>query len=394
MTALAATPLFFLIAGEASGDVLGARLMAALRRKMGGAVRFAGIGGPRMCTEGLQPLFSYDELAHVGLVEIVRHVPHLLRRIRQTIDAVRDEPPAALITIDAPEFSFRVARAVKKFAPAVPLIHYVAPSVWAWRPGRAKKVARFLDHLLALLPFEPPYFTKEGLGCTFVGHPLIESGAADGEGARFRAKVGLADNAPLLAVLPGSRVSEVTRLLPVFRATVEKMRAAHPQLAVVMPLAQGVAARVRRAVADWPVPVFFTDSDADKYDALRAARVALACSGTVSIELALAGLPGVIAYKINPLTAALYRRLIRVKYATLVNIMKNAEAMPEFLQENCTPDRLASGLENLWTDTPARARQLEALGSVAAWLGAGQFVPSDRAAEIVLCLAAKGDRPC
>jgi lipid-A-disaccharide synthase len=215
------TPLtFFLIAGEASGDLLGARLMRALRKQLNGQVRFHGVGGPEMQAEGLTLLFPNTELMHFGVIEVLRHIPRLLTRINEAVTEVLRLQPTALITIDSPDFCLRVAKRVRKNAPAgfpIPLIHYVAPTVWAWRPGRAKKIAKFLDHLLAILPFEPPYFLREGLDCTFVGHSIVEGGAANGSGAIFRTVRDIAPGTPLLAVLFGSRSGEINRLMPVYR---------------------------------------------------------------------------------------------------------------------------------------------------------------------------------
>ncbi len=374
-------PLFFLVAGEASGDLLGARLMQALKKKTNRQVRFAGVGGSRMRAEGIDLLFSKSELAHMGLFELLRHLPRLLRRMRQVVEAVKEQQPVALITIDSPDFNFRVAKKLK--GEGIPLIHYVAPTVWAWRPGRAKKIAQFLDHLLALLPFEPPYFAKHGLGCTFVGHPLVESGADKGDAQRFCRQFELSDDVPILAVLPGSRMGEIKRLLPVFKGAVEKILQTHPDLHLVVPTVRGLACVVQDAMKDWPLPIHFTDNDADKYDGFAAARAALACSGTVSIELAMAGLPSVIAYKVSPLTAALYRHFIKTKYVTLVNIMRKRMVMPEFLQENCTPGKLAEAVTLLLDDEIERQEQIAEFKAASDWLGRGQFVPSEKAAETI-----------
>ncbi len=378
-------PVIFLIAGEPSGDLLGARLMTALRRLGPPDLQFAGIGGERMVAEGLQPFFPQQELAHFGLAELLVHVPHLLKRIRQTIAEVKRLHPAALVTIDAPDFSFRVAKALK--GQGVPLIHYVAPTVWAWRPKRAAKVAQFLDHLLTLLPFEPPYFTKEGLASSFVGHSIIESPIAEADGARFRARHGLAAATPLLTVLPGSRRSEVTRLAPIFAETLIRLKARHPDLVCVVPTVPQVEPIVRALVKDWPLPTLVTLGDTDKYDAFKASVAALACSGTVALELALAGLPAVIAYRMSPLTVFLYRRLIKVRYANLVNLMHDRMVVPELLQENCQPDKLAAACEVLLTDQAARAAQIAELRQTAAWLGAGGTPPSEQAARVVLATA-------
>jgi len=377
-------PLFFLIAGEASGDLLGARLMQGLKKATGGEARFAGIGGPRMRAEGLELFFRQEELAHFGLFELLRHVPHLIQRMQETVAEVKRLQPAALITIDAPDFCFRVARRLK--SAGIPLIHYVAPTVWAWRPGRAHKLAGFLDHLLALLPFEPPYFACEGLDCTFVGHSIIESMAGQGDGARFRAKYGIGINSPLLVALPGSRMSEVTRLLPVYGETVARLRFQHPQLHVAIPIPSNLFETAQTLSQDWGVPVTITITDEDKYDAFAAAGAALACSGTVAVELAMARLPSVTAYKMNPVTVLLYRRLIKMKYANLVNIMHDQPVVPEFLQENCKPEKLSSAIHTLLTSDMARQKQITGLQTVAGWLGQGHFVPSERAAQTVLAV--------
>jgi lipid-A-disaccharide synthase len=384
-------PLFFLIVGEASGDLLGARLMAALKKRTDGNVRFAGIGGPRMQAEGIELFFPQAELAHVGLFEVLRHIPNLLRRINETVAEVERQCPVALITIDSPDFCFRVAKQLK--GKGIPLIHYVAPSVWAWRPGRAKKIARFLDHLLALLPFEPPYFTKENLPCTFVGHSIVESDADKGNAARFRAHYNVPDDAMLLAVLPGSRMSEINRLMPIFRATVKQLHVWHPRLRVVIPTVTGMAESVAEFACDWPVPVTIVQSDEDKYDSFAASTAALACSGTISIELAMARLPAIIAYKVSPLTALLARGLLKIKYATLINIMRDRLIMPEYLQGNCTPDKLAGAVHALLNNPDVREKQIEELAAVAIWLGKGQFAPSDRAAQVVLDVVGKEKCP-
>ena len=379
-----AGPLIFLLAGEPSGDVLGARLMAALREETGGRVRFAGVGGERMAAQGLESLFPMEELALFGLAELLPKLPNLIRRLDQTTKAVLALDPAAVVTIDAPDFCFRIARRVRKAGRAIPLVHYVAPTVWAWRPGRAAKVAKFLDHLLALLPFEPPYFERAGLPCTFVGHPIVEGGADRGDGAAFRARHGIPADARLATVLPGSRRSEVTKLLPDFGAALALLAPAHPNLRVVVPTVPQVAALVREAVASWPVPALVVEGDREKYDAFAASEAALAASGTVALELALARLPAVVAYRIHPLTYRLYRRLIKVRYVNLVNLMLDRPLVPELLQEDCTPPKLAAAFGRLLDDAEARHRQVEGVAEVARWLGQGAEPPSRRAARVVL----------
>lgn len=391
MNAPAEAPLVFLVAGEPSGDALGARLMAALKARTGGAVRFAGVGGEAMAAEGLQSLFPMAELSVMGLAEVLPRLPGLARRLGETARAARRLEPAAVVTIDAPDFCFRLARRLK--GAGFPLIHYVAPSVWAWRPGRARAIARFLDGLLALLPFEPPYFEREGLACTFVGHPVVECGADKGDGAAFRARYGLGADTPLLCVLPGSRRSETARLLPIFAATVGRLRRRHPDLAVVVPVIGDIAETVAGAVTAWPVPVLVVRDKSEKYDAFAAATAALAASGTVALELALAGAPTVIAYRLNPLTAWLARRLLRVRYVSLVNLVLDRPVMPELLQEDCRPERLEEALGGLLGDAAARAVQAEAGREALERLGYGGASPGERAAAAVLDIIAAAGMP-
>lgn len=383
-------PLVFLIAGEPSGDVIGGRLMAALKRATQGRVRFAGIGGERMMAEGLDPLFPLDELALFGLAELLPRLPNLLRRLRQTADAIRQEGPDVVVTIDAPDFCLRVAKRLK--GSGIPFVHYVAPTVWAWRPGRARKMAGLVNHLLALLPFEPPYFHREGLDCTFVGHPVVEGGAGNGDAGRFRERHGIAADTPLLCVLPGSRQSEVGRLLPDFEAMLRLLAPGHPGLRAVVPTVPQVRERVEEAVRSWPVPVTVVEGDRDKYDAMAASTAAVAASGTVALELALARLPSVIAYRLHPLTVTLYRRLIRVKYVNLVNIMLDRMLVPELLQEDCTPQKLAEAVGRLLEDPATREEQVAGVSEVARWLGAQGTLPSERAASVVLDVARYASR--
>lgn len=377
-------PTLFLMAGEPSGDALGARLMAAAKRLTDGQVRFIGVGGEKMIAEGLVSLFPMGELTLFGVFELLPHLPNLIRRIDQTAAEILRQRPDAVIGIDSPGFTLRVAKKVRAAAPGIPLIHYVAPTVWAWKPKRAAKYAALYDHLLAILPFEPPYFEREGLPCSFVGHSVVESGAGQGDAARFRARHGLSATDRLVAVLPGSRKGEVSRLLPDFRATLERLLPSHPTLVAVVPTVATVRDRVAAALADWPLRTILVEGDAAKHDAFAAAEAALAASGTVALELALARLPSVIAYRLNPITVALYRRLIRVKYVNLVNLMLDRMLVPELLQEDCRPDHLARELGRLLDDPQARQAQIDGVAEVARWLGQGDVPPSERAARVVL----------
>ncbi len=379
-------PLIFLIAGEPSGDVLGARLMAALKRKSGGKVRFAGVGGARMGEEGLGSLFPIGELSLMGLAEVLPHVPRLLRRIRETAARIRALSPSVLITIDSPDFTFRVAKRKRLGGATMPAIHYVAPQVWAWRPGKAKATANLFDRLMVLLPFEPPYFEAVGLPCTFVGHPVVESGAEKGDGPAFRRRHGIPPVTPLICVLPGSRRSETTPLLPVFGETLGRLMQSWPHLRAVVPTVETVADAVTTAAEGWPVPALVLKGDAEKFDAFAAADAGLAASGTVTLELAMANTPMVVAYKVNPVTGWLARRLIRTRYVNLMNLILDRETVPELLQDDCTPDKLAETLFRLLTDGAAQRAQRAAFAEVMEKLGRDGPPPSERAAEVVLSM--------
>ncbi len=360
--------------------------MAALKYLGGGAVRFCGIGGETMTAQGLHSLFPMEELTLMGVMEVVPHVPGLLRRITQTVSAIRTLQPDVVVTIDAPGFCFRVARRLKRCAETkdIPILHYVAPSVWAWAPGRARKVARFLDHLLTLLPFEPSYFEAEGLAATCVGHPVTESAAERGDGEAFRARHGIAPEAPVLCVLPGSRAAEVSRLLPVFGETLKRLVPHLGGVHVVIPVVPALAGHIESVTKEWPLPVTLLRDEKEKFHAFAAADAALTASGTVSLELALAGVPMAVAYRMNPLTAWLARRMVRVKYASLVNILLDREAIPEFLQKDCRPKSLARTLEMLLTDDAVREEQRAAFTESLAMIGRGGEPPSLKAARLVL----------
>jgi len=379
-----AAPLIYIIAGEPSGDLLGGRLMAGLKERTGGEVRFAGIGGEAMREEGLSSLFPMAELSVMGLVEVLPRIPNILRRVGQTVADIERLGPDAVVTIDSWGFTGRVQKALKARVPDIPRIHYVAPMVWAWKPNRTRKLAAVLDLLMTLLPFEPDWFIKDGLPSLHVGHPVLESGADKGDGIGFRSRHSIAADAPVLVVLPGSRHSEISRLLPVFAATVARLASRQPKLTVVVPTVETVAAEVRAAVATWRLPVVVVEGRQQRIDAFAAGTVALAASGTVALELALARLPTVIGYIVSPLTGFLARRLLKVKFVTLLNVVMGRSVMPEYLQENCRPDLLAKAVAGLLDDPALREAQLDGCGE--ALLRLGRFGPSPglRAADAVL----------
>lgn len=374
----------FITAGEPSGDRLGAALMGGLRSRVPD-IEFLGIGGERMLGQGLQSLFPMDEISIMGIAEILREYRHLKARIRQTAEAVIAAAPDVLVTVDLPEFSLRVARLVKERSD-IRVVHYVAPTVWAWRPGRAQKMAAHVDQVLALLPFEPPYMRAAGMECDFVGHPVVTDPVATKcEAQAFRERHGIGE-APVALLLPGSRRSEIQRLLPIFEAAAEKLRQARPDLRLVLPAAGPVASAVSEVVARWEHPPVLIDpredqEGAEKRAAFGAADVALAASGTVSLELAASDTPMVIAYDMGWLSRQVIGRLLRVDSVTLVNLVDQTRTIPEFIGPACRPDRVAAALlEVLEAPEAQRAAMRRTMES----LGRGGPHPGDRAARAVL----------
>jgi lipid-A-disaccharide synthase len=368
----------FLVAGEPSGDRLGGALMAGLRDLAPGAA-FAGVGGPAMQAQGMTSLFPMQELSVMGLAEVLPRYLHLRRRLHQTAAALVADPPDALVTIDSPDFCLRLAARARAAHPGLRTIHYVAPSVWAWRPGRAARMARVIDHVLALLPFEPPYMTAAGMTCDFVGHPVVaDPAASDAERRAF------AGAHPLILALPGSRRGEVARIAPVIGTTLTLLRPRFPDLRVVLPTVPAVRDLVLRLTADWPVRPRIVEEAGLKRGAFAAADVAIAASGTVSLELAAAGCPMVVAYDMHPLTMWLMRRMARVDTVTLVNLVAGSRTIPEFLGADCRAARIAPAVARLLADPAARAAQAQAMAMTMARLGRGGEAPGLRAARSVL----------
>ncbi|MEM8788917.1 MAG: lipid-A-disaccharide synthase [Pseudomonadota bacterium] len=385
-------PHLFVIAGEPSGDRLGADLMAGLRAQTGDTVRFSGVGGPLMAGQGLRSLVPMDRLSVMGLAEVLPRLPEILRLIRRTGDAVTAAQPDALITIDSPDFCLRVAARARHRLPGLRTIHYVAPSVWAWRPGRAAKMARVIDHVLALLPFEPPYMTAAGMSCDFVGHPVAAVPPVDtADRAALRAHLGVAPDVPLVCLLPGSRAGEVRRHAPLFGEVWQRVSHARPDLRAIIPTVAARADAVSRIFADMPRPPLILDprrlgdrAEPLKRAAFAEARGALAVSGTVSLELAAAGTPMVVTYLANPISVAIARRLVRVDHISLVNLIEEAPVIPEILFGDATPDRLSAALRQVLENPAARAAQTDRFPAALAKLGRGAAPPGDRAARSVL----------
>lgn len=374
-------PLIYLIAGEVSGDLLGRRLMAALKEQTNGEVDFIGVGGPEMAAEGLRSLFEMSELSVMGLAEVLPKIPALLKRINQTAADINQNKPDLVLTIDAPDFSFRVHKKIKVKTHKT---HLVAPSVWAWRPGRAKKVAALVDHLYTLFPFEPDYFRREGLPSDFVGHSMVEKGITNVSLEGFWEKTNLSPEKKLVTLLVGSRFGEAKSLLPIYADVVKQVSANIPNVQFVMPIVPKLKNLISEAIQEWDVPVTLVEGENLKYQTFKVSDCALAASGTVTLELALAELPTIITYKVNPLSAWVFSKLTSLKYVGLPNIIADKEVMPEFLQAACTAERLSEGVQQLLLDKEAQMAQKQELAKIAHSLQYQDDVPSHRHAQLIL----------
>jgi lipid-A-disaccharide synthase len=375
-------PLIFIVAGEDSGDNLGAALMAALKRLTGDRVRFAGVGGPAMGRQGLHSLFPMSDLAVMGLAEILPRARLLLRRLNATVRAARELQPDLVLTVDSPAFSLRLGERIR--GTGITRVHYVAPQLWAWNPRRGRRLARQVDHLLALFPFEPEFFAPFGVPCRFVGHPIVEYGVAGGDGKAFRERHTIPAGTTVVAVLPGSREGEIQRLLPVFGDVVARLAGQRQDLVAVVCSVDSQAAGIARATADWAVPAIQVSGQAEKYHAFAACNAAVTKSGTITLELALAGVPMVVAHKVSGFTALVARRLLNVSNVSLVNLLAGERLVPELLQEKCRAEDIAAEIEKLLDDSAARQAQLSGFARAVAGLGGTTPPPSERAARAVL----------
>jgi lipid-A-disaccharide synthase len=341
-----------------------------------------------MAEEGLESLVPLADLAVMGVAEVLPRAPLILRRVRETVAAIEKLRPDAVVTIDSSGFTWRIAQRLRRHGERLPLIHYVAPMVWAWRAGRARRMARWYDHLLTLLPFEPPYFERAGLACSYVGHPIVESGADRGDGERFRAAHGLGPDELLIAVLPGSRGGEVARLLPVFGAALRLLKERIGPFRVVVPTVATVALAVAEGVRDWPGRPIVVEGLAAKYDAFAASRAALAASGSVALELAMARLPMAVAYRFSPATEALAKHVLKVRHVNLVNLVLETSLVPELLGPACTPENLCAALLELLSDEQVRAAHRSGYDEAIRRLKRDGTSPSLAAADRVLDIIA------
>jgi lipid-A-disaccharide synthase len=372
------------VAVESSADELGGALAAALRARLGGEMRLTGVGGPRLAAQGLISAFDPRSLAVLGVFNALAAYPDVLRQASRLAVLAGETRPDVAILIDAWGFNLRVARRLRRVAPELPLIKYVAPQVWATRPGRARTLAGAVDHLLTIHSFDAPYFEREGLATTFVGNPSLNRDFSDADPARARSALGIAPDAPILLLLPGSRAGEADRLLPAFRSAAERVAATRPDLIVAVALAASIADRVRPRLLAWPCPPRIVEGDASRRDLMRAATVALACSGTVTTELALAGCPMVVAYRLDPFTHLVARALIRTPYISLLNVAAGRFVVPERVQDACAGPILAADLARLLDDDDARDAQIAAQTDAVERMRGGIADPTERAADAVM----------
>ncbi len=375
-----------LVAAEASGDVLGAGLAKALKRRLGDGVRFVGVGGEKMAEQGIVSPFDIRDLSILGLLEGLLAYRRVVARAKQTAALAAHEKPDIAVLIDSWGFTLRVAQQLKRIDPKLLVVKYVGPQVWASRPGRALTLAKTVDHLLAIHSFDPPYFEGAGLKTTFVGNPALARDFSGADGDRLRAELNIAAEAPVLLVLPGSRPSEIARVMPPFEEAAAHLKAQRPELQVVIAAASSVAEAVHERVRALPFAAHVIDGDERRYDAMKAATVALACSGTVTTELALAGCPMIVGYRLGAITYALVLPLIRTPYATLFNIAAGEAIAPEFIQARCNGPELAQALAERLDDPALRARQIAAQNAALDKMGRGGPDPSERAADVVLQL--------
>ena len=382
----------FIVAGEHSGDLLGGKLMAAMKQKSETPILFTGVGGEMMEAEGLRSIFPLSDVAVMGPLAILARLPKLVRRVYQAVDAALTSEPDGVIIIDSPEFTHPIAKRIRRKKPLIPIIDYVSPTVWAWRPGRARKMKPYVDHLMALLPFEPEAHRQlGGPACSYVGHPMIEKldWIKSLDAAELSGRLGLDPGKPVLLVLPGSRPTEVKRLMQPFGEAVALIQQQAGPLEVILPVVASVRPLVEEALRAWPVAPHLVSGESDKFKAFRLAKTALAASGTVTLELGLAGVPMVVAYKVDGLARHL-RFLVKVPSIVLANLVIGENIFPELIQEDCTAEKLAEVTAPLLADTPERDRQLTGLSLIAGKMLLSGTTPSERAAETAIALIEAG----
>ena len=376
----------YLIAGEPSGDLLGSRLMRALESKTNGNVEFYGLGGDTMEHQGLKSLFDISDLAVMGLVEVIPSIPKVLKHIKQTVNHIKRIKPDIVITIDSWSFCSRIHKALRKLNLGIKQVHYVAPQVWAWKKRRAKTMYKYVDTLLALLPNEPQYFTKHHLPTYFVGHPVIESDALKADGDVFRKKYGIEPSKQIISILPGSRHTEVTKLLPDFLLAAKLLHEQNPDTVFALPTVKTVVNRVKHMAKGCNIPLYVLETEADRYSAFQASSAAIAASGTVALELAICNIPHIIAYKVAPLTYFMAKYLVKIKYVNLTNILLKKNIVPELLQDKCSPKNIVKHINEILKNGQSYETQMTGFAQVKNYLTSGNQTPSENAADIILSL--------
>lgn len=375
---------YYLIAGEPSGDSLGARLMQAIRRQDKDAV-FVGIGGESMQDQGLTSLFNISELAVMGIAEVIPSIPRILKRIDQTIAEIVRQKPDVIVTIDSWSFCARIHKRIRKLNLHIPQVHYVAPQVWAWKKKRARTMYKYIDLLLTLFPHEPRYFLPYHLDTVFVGHPVIENKVAKTEDiGNFKLKHKIPHNNRIMLVLPGSRHNEVERLLPDFLKVVEKLHAKYLDFSFVLPTVSTVAERVKKMVAESELPILIVEGETERRVAFQNADVAIAASGTVALELAILDVPHIVAYKVPKLTEWIAKRVLHIQFVNLTNILLGYEVVPELLQTDCNPENILQYVEQFLSKNTLYKRQIENFEKLRKLLGMGVQTPSDNAAAAII----------
>lgn len=378
----------YLIAGEPSGDLLGARLMRAMTDKCP-EVEFYGVGGESMGREGLKSLFDISDLAIMGFAEVVPSIPLILKRIRQTVEDIASVRPDVVITIDSWSFCAKVHKCLKKKKLGIPQVHYVAPQVWAWKKKRAKTMYKYIDHLMTLFPYEPKYFTPHHLEASFVGHPVIESSVVWGKETEFRQRYNIDENKKIMAILPGSRKTEVCRLLPVFLDAVRSFMQTHPDFCYVIPTVHTVEEQVRTMVEQSGLPILVVNTEGGRYDAFKSSTVAIAASGTVALELAMVNVPHLIAYKVAPLTAWIAKHFLKIQFVNLTNILLGREIVPELLQNDCNVGQILFYVEELLKKEALYEREIDGFEKLKDILGMGEQTPSANACDVILKIIAQ-----
>lgn len=381
----------YLIAGEPSGDLLGSRFMYAMKNKHP-EVEFVGVGGESMEKAGLKSLFDISDLAVMGLAEVIPSIPKILGLIRQTVADIEAQKPDVVMTIDSWSFGARIQKIIRRKKLGIPQVHYVAPQVWAWKKKRAKTMYKYVDLLLTLLPQEPKYFTPYNLEAVCVGHPVIESRVVHGDAKAFRQQYGIADNKTIISVLPGSRHNEVALLLPVFIASMKQLLSNNPNLHFVIPTVKTVAERVKKMCAGTDLPLTIVEDEENRYNAFKASAAAIAASGTVALELAIADVPHVIGYKVAPLTGWLARKFLHIQFVNLSNIILGREIIPELLQERCCVANICLYIQGLLKHNDWYDKQIDGFKKVRTLLGMGEQTPSERACDIVCNLIEKNKK--